>query len=59
MRKQTVKAVFAIAHVIMNAGIESSINMRFLAADNLTFSVLLGALIDCKILLRTQVFDKF
>jgi hypothetical protein len=56
VREEAVEAVLAIAHVEVDAGVEASFDMHFAALRSL-----LGwgswTFIDCKILVRTKVFD--
>jgi hypothetical protein len=47
--EQTIEAVFAIAHVIVDAGVEASINMLFFTNFLMTF-------VNSEILFRTHIF---
>jgi hypothetical protein len=47
MRKETIESILAVPHIIMNAGIDGSVNMISVANG------LIGAFVDSKVLLWT------
>lgn len=51
MREEAIEAVFAVAHVEMDAGVEAAIDMLFAAVG------VVGAFIDGEVLICAEVFD--
>lgn len=50
MRKMATESIFTVTHVIVNARVETSVNVSLLTVPFI-------ALVDCKILIRTEVLS--
>lgn len=53
VREEAIEAVLAVAHVVVNAGVEGAVDV-VLVADGVA-----GALVDCEVLFRAEVLDVF
>ena len=58
VRKEAVETVFAVAHVEVDAGVETSVYVIFSTFGRL-LSLRMWAFVDCKVLICAESFDGF